>query len=129
MRKGFATLAQLVQERLKTDPHSGHLFVFRSRRGDMLKIIWHCGQGACERAGARALYLAPASRWHRDDLTGATGILPRRNRLEGAAEDLAARARWLSGEERWRRDWHTRNDPDEASIASQEMLALRVRRV
>lgn len=33
MRKGFATLALLVQEKLKTDPHGGHLFVFRGRRG------------------------------------------------------------------------------------------------
>src|SRR5947208_11284966 len=47
MRKGFATLALLVQERLKTDPHGGHLFVFRGRRGDLIKVIWHDGQGAC----------------------------------------------------------------------------------
>ena len=47
MRKGFSTLALLVQERLKTDPHGGHLFVFRGRRGDLIKVIWHDGQGAC----------------------------------------------------------------------------------
>jgi transposase len=47
MRKGFATLALLVQEKLKTDPHCGHLFVFRGRRDDLLKVIWHDGQGAC----------------------------------------------------------------------------------
>ena len=47
MRKGFATLALLVQETLKTDPHCGHLFVFRGRRGDLIKVIWHDGQGAC----------------------------------------------------------------------------------
>ena len=46
MRKGFATLALLVQETLKTDPHCGHLFVFRGRRGDLIKVIWHDGQGA-----------------------------------------------------------------------------------
>jgi hypothetical protein len=33
MRKGFASLAVLVQETLKQDPHAGHLFVFRGRRG------------------------------------------------------------------------------------------------
>src|SRR5881227_113884 len=38
MRKGFSTLALLVQERLKTDPHGGHLFVFRGRRGDLIKL-------------------------------------------------------------------------------------------
>ena len=33
MRKGFDGLAVLVQEVLKRDPHNGHLFVFRGRRG------------------------------------------------------------------------------------------------
>ena len=47
MRKGFASLALLVQEVLKHDPLSGHLFCFRGRRGDLLKVIWHDGQGAC----------------------------------------------------------------------------------
>jgi transposase len=36
-----------VQESLKQDPFSGHLFIFRGRRGDLAKIIWHDGQGAC----------------------------------------------------------------------------------
>jgi len=47
MRKGYVSLSVLVQEKLTQDPHSGHLFVFRGRRGDRLKIIWHDGQGAC----------------------------------------------------------------------------------
>ena len=47
MRKGFASLAVLVQETLKQDPHCGHLFVFRGRRGDLVKIVWHDGHGAC----------------------------------------------------------------------------------
>ena len=47
MRKGFPGLSLLVQEVLKSDPHSGHLFVFRGRRGDLIKVIWHDGQGAC----------------------------------------------------------------------------------
>jgi IS66 Orf2 like protein len=40
MRKGFSSLAVLVQETLKQDPHAGHLFVFRGRRGDLVKVIW-----------------------------------------------------------------------------------------
>jgi len=40
MRRGFPGLALLVQETLKTDPHCGHLFVFRGKRGDLVKIIW-----------------------------------------------------------------------------------------
>ncbi len=47
MRRGFPGLALLVQETLKADPHCGHLFVFRGRRGDLIKVIWHDGQGAC----------------------------------------------------------------------------------
>ena len=47
MRKGFDSLALLVQETLRRDPHCGHLFVFRGRRGDLIKVIWHDGQGAC----------------------------------------------------------------------------------
>ena len=45
MRKGFDGLAVLVQETLKRDPHDGQLFVFRGKRGDLIKLIWHDGQG------------------------------------------------------------------------------------
>src|SRR6267154_557830 len=47
MRKGFASLSLQVQEILRRDPLSGQLFCFRGRRGDLLKVIWHDGQGAC----------------------------------------------------------------------------------
>jgi len=47
MRKGFPGLSLAVQEILRRDPLGGHLFVFRGRRGDLLKVIWHDGQGAC----------------------------------------------------------------------------------
>jgi transposase len=47
MRCGFPGLSLKVQEVLKRDPHCGHLFVFRGRRGDLIKVIWHDGQGAC----------------------------------------------------------------------------------
>jgi len=47
MRKGFNGLALQVQEVLRRDPHSGHLFVFRGRRGDLVKVLWHDGQGLC----------------------------------------------------------------------------------
>jgi transposase len=45
MRKGMAGLALQVQEALKRDPHKGDLYVFRGRRGDLIKIIWHDGIG------------------------------------------------------------------------------------
>jgi transposase len=39
MRKGFDSLAALVREELGEDPLSGHLFVFRSRRGNRVKLL------------------------------------------------------------------------------------------
>jgi transposase len=47
MCKGFDGLALRVQEVLKSDPHSGNLFVFRGKRGDFVKLLWHDGQGMC----------------------------------------------------------------------------------
>lgn len=40
MRRGFDGLFALVRDFLTEDPLSGHLFVFRNRRGDRLKILW-----------------------------------------------------------------------------------------
>jgi transposase len=40
MLKGFDSLAAIVREGLGYDPLSGHLFVFRSRRGDRIKLLW-----------------------------------------------------------------------------------------
>ncbi len=47
MRKGFDTLAAQAQTMLKFDPHSGALYAFRGRRGDLIKILWWDGQGLC----------------------------------------------------------------------------------
>jgi transposase len=47
MRRGFNTLAAQAEQVLAEDPYSGHLFVFRGRQGDLLKIIWWDSQGAC----------------------------------------------------------------------------------
>jgi transposase len=47
MRKGFDWLALLVQETLKRNPHNGNPFVFRGRRGGLIKVLWHDGQGMC----------------------------------------------------------------------------------
>ena len=44
MRKGIGGLSLLVQEVLGRDPFCGHLFVFRGRRSDLIKIVWHDGQ-------------------------------------------------------------------------------------
>jgi transposase len=40
MRKSFDGLAELVRQHLQTDPLSGHLFVFRNRRSDRVKLLY-----------------------------------------------------------------------------------------
>jgi len=47
MRKGMDGLAMLVQEVLKKDPFSGHLFAFRGKKASMLKILFWDGNGLC----------------------------------------------------------------------------------
>ena len=47
MRKGFNSLSALAEKVLKQNPYCGHLFVFRGRRGDLIKVIWFDGQGSC----------------------------------------------------------------------------------
>jgi transposase len=45
MRRGMNSLALLVQEALRLDPHGGDLYVFRGKSGKLIKILWHDGLG------------------------------------------------------------------------------------
>jgi transposase len=47
MRRGFDGLSAQVQQRLGQSPFTGELFVFRGRRGDLIKILCWDGQGLC----------------------------------------------------------------------------------
>ena len=47
MRNGMDGLAALVQTTLAENPFSGHIFVFRGRRGDLVKLLWFDGDGMC----------------------------------------------------------------------------------
>lgn len=47
MRRGFDGLAALAQSALEQEPFSGHVFVFRRKRGDIIKLLWWDGQGMC----------------------------------------------------------------------------------
>ena len=47
MRRGMDGLASLVQTTLEVNPFSGHVFVFRGRRGHLIKILWWSGDGLC----------------------------------------------------------------------------------
>ena len=90
MRKGFASLSLQVQEVLRRDPLSGHLFCFRGRRGDLLKVIWHDGQACCSRSGwSGAGSFGRPGRRRRDDLVGAA-------RLSSVGID------WRHPQETWR---------------------------
>ena len=84
MRKSFDTLAALVRDWLGYDPLSGHLFVFRSRRGDRVKLLW----------------------WDRDGLTlyyrrleEGTFRFPtsQRSRKRGASRSRRRSCRWCCG--------------------------------
>lgn len=47
MRRSFDALALAVKERLELDPQSGALFVFASKRGNRLKVLWFDHNGFC----------------------------------------------------------------------------------
>lgn len=97
MRKGFAALAAQAEAVLKQDPFGGHLFVFRGRRGDLVKVIWWDGQGAC-------MFMKRRRR------AGSSGPRPRRGRLRCPLRSCRCCWRGLTGGPRngrgglWRRD-------------------------
>ena len=47
LRRGFTGLSGMVQTVLQENPFSGHIFLFRGRRGDLIKILSWDGQGLC----------------------------------------------------------------------------------
>jgi transposase len=47
LRRGFTGLSATVQTVLEENPFSGHVFVFRGRRGDLIKLLWWDGDGLC----------------------------------------------------------------------------------
>ena len=62
MRYGFDGLSAKVASVLALDPFSGHLFCFRSKRGDYLKILYWDGSGLClfaKRTPRRTRFFGP----------------------------------------------------------------------
>src|SRR5690349_10084478 len=47
LRRGFTGLSAIAQTVLQQDPFAGHVFVFRGRRGDLIKLLWWDGDGLC----------------------------------------------------------------------------------
>ena len=101
MRRGFDGLAMMVQNVLKKSPYCGHMFVFRGKRADRIKILWWDGTGLClyakrlergrfvwplTREGAAVLTpaqlsmlcegMSPPKNWAIAELTSIWGVLP-----------------------------------------------------
>lgn len=47
MRRGFTGLSAAVQTVLEENPFAGQVFVFRGKRGDLVKVLWWDGDGLC----------------------------------------------------------------------------------
>ena len=91
MRKSIDGLSALVQQSLRVDIYSGHLFVFPSKRRDRAKILYW------DNGGFSLFYNRPCtSRFQRPVLAG-----PRRPRAPYELSELRARAwdifRWRHG--------------------------------
>lgn len=73
MRRGFDGLAALTNSVIGQDPLSGHLFVFRNRRGDRLKILWwdRGGYAIWMKRRERGVFRFPAPVDHRLEVTPA----------------------------------------------------------
>ena len=70
MRLGFDGLFLLVKNRLKADPLSGHLFIFRNKTADRLKVLYWGGHGLC--LWCQRL---EAGRYHFPEAAGADGAV------------------------------------------------------
>ena len=71
MRKGFPSQAAQAEQMMQQNPFSGHMFVFRGRQGDLIKIIWwvsHCHaidgvDGSCSRRRATSAACLTSGPW------------------------------------------------------------------
>lgn len=94
MRKGINGLAMLAQSVLRQDPFSGHLFVFRGRTANLLKILFWDGTGFClfTKRLEQGLFLWPPD------------IEPGRTLMLTAAQlsALIDGVDWRAPEQRWR---------------------------
>ena len=99
MRKGFDSVAAQAQTVLGQDPFSGHVFCFRGRRGNLVKLLWRDGDGLRLYAKRleRGRFVWPRAEEGVVVLSRAQlSMLPDGDRLADAAANLAARAGRLS---------------------------------
>ena len=94
MRRGFDGLSSQVQQHLGKNPFTGELFVFRGRRGDLIKnsLLGRPRVVSVQQAPReRAFRVAPGQRWSDFADRSTTVNVARRNRLANAGTNLAAR--------------------------------------
>jgi len=113
LRKSFDGLSAQVAARFGADPHSGHLFVFRNRRGDQIRILFWDRTGYCLLAKKLA-----RGRFHlaREALAGATHI-----EVEAAELSLMLEGLDLSNAKkrmRWRPNVAIHDSPKQCLIPS-----------
>lgn len=90
MRKGFDGLFALVENVIREDPFSGHLFVFRNHRRDRLKVLWWDRDGLAifYKRLERGSYQFPTDTVARTSGVSA-GVQPPARRCEIRADELA----------------------------------------
>ena len=93
MRRGFVGLSGMVQTALEQNPFSGQVFVFRGKRGDLIKVAVVGRRRAVpvrQAPGARTVHLAASREWHRVAHPSAVVDAAGRDRLAAAGAQLRA---------------------------------------
>jgi transposase len=93
MRKGMDGLAAFVQTVLGERPFSGDVFVFRGKRGDLVKLLWwkrRRAEPVCQAARAWPVRMATGQQRSGVSHQRAARNAARRHRLAAAYTDVAA---------------------------------------
>lgn len=88
MRRSFDGLTAFVQTALDVNPFGGHVFVFRGKRGYLIKVLWWNGHGLC-------LFCKRLERGH---LVWPQATADRRNcggALQAIGEDVAEQLKFI----------------------------------
>jgi transposase len=117
MRRGMNSLALLVQEAFKRDPHGGDLYVFRGKSGKLIQILWHDGLGMSLYAKRleRGRFIWPSA------ADGAMVITSRRSSAT-CSKGLTGAIRFTLGAPRLRVECDLLTHPGERSCESLETM-------